>query len=218
MNGLLRGVSEAPGLRHIQVAPASPAPPCTSPPRGRSTPTHRGRRAGSGGGDSPAAGAEMPSAAVSPSPGGDSRPVGRAGAWPPLPAAPAAPGPAAPSARASPPPHNRPGVPRPRPPPPRSRLPGLPGRQRRPGLTCHVPNPTTDGGASRPREGRGQRFTVDKGRRHVRARMRVESPLMLLSSTTSPFRDQTHAGERNRLFRCHCAVGREPNSGTPYTV
>lgn len=52
----------------------------------------------------------------------------------------------------------------------------------------------------------------------VRARMRVESPLMLLSSTTSPFRDQTHAGERNRLFRCHCAVGREPNSGTPYTV
>ncbi|XP_031235201.1 uncharacterized protein LOC116096962 [Mastomys coucha] len=111
----------------------------------------------------------MPPAAVSPSPGGDSRPLGHAGAWPPLRAAPAAPGPAAPSAPASPPPHNRPGVRRPRPPPPRSRLPGLPGRRRRPGLTCHVPNPATDGGASRPREGRGQRFTADKGRRHVRA-------------------------------------------------
>lgn len=50
-----------------------------------------------------------------------------------------------------------------------SRLPGLPGRPRWPSLTCHVPNSTTGGGASRPREGRGQRFTADKGRRHVRA-------------------------------------------------
>lgn len=169
MNRLLRGVSAVPGPRHIQVARASPAPHRTSPPRGRSTPTRHGRRAGSGGGDSPAAGAEMPPAAVSPNPGGDSRPVGRAGAWLPLRDAPAAPGPAAPSARASPPPHNRPGGPRPGPPPPPSRLPGLPGRRRRPNLTCHVPNSTRDGGASRPREGRGQHFTADKGRRHVRA-------------------------------------------------
>lgn len=50
-----------------------------SPPRGRTTPTRRGRRAGSGGGDSPAAGAEMPPVAVSPSPGGDSCPIGPRG-------------------------------------------------------------------------------------------------------------------------------------------
>ena len=111
----------------------------------------------------------MPPAAVSPSPGDDSRPVGRAGAWPPLRAAPVAPGPRG---------ALRPGLPSPTQPSGRpvapvpgrlgSRLPGLPDRRRRPGLTCHVPNPTTDGGASRPREGRGQRFTADKGRRHVR--------------------------------------------------
>lgn len=57
----------------------------------------------------------------------------------------------------------------PGPPPPPFRLPELSGRRRRPSLTCHVPNLTTEGGASRPREGRGQRFRADKGRRHVRA-------------------------------------------------
>lgn len=43
-----------------------------------------------------------------------------------------------------------------------------PGPRRLPVLTCHVPNPTAKGGASRPREGRGRHFRADKGRRHDR--------------------------------------------------
>lgn len=84
----------------------------------------------------------------------------------PCPAGPPSPGfPSRPMA--SPPPHNRPGPAAPHPPPlpPGSR--GAPGPRRLPALTCHVPDPGAEGGASRPREGRGRHFPADKGRRHV---------------------------------------------------
>ena len=71
--------------------------------------------------------------------------------------------------RPSPPPHNRPRRPaasHPLPPPPDSW--DSPGPGWLLTLTCHVLGPTTEGGASRPREGRGQHFRADKGRRHVK--------------------------------------------------
>ena len=74
-----------------------------------------------------------------------------------------------PSPLPSPPPHNRPRRPaasHPPPPPPDSW--DSPGPGCLLTLTCHVLDPTTEGGASRPREGRGRHFRADKGRRHVR--------------------------------------------------
>lgn len=126
-------------------------------------------------------------AGVSPNPGSDPRSLaGTAGplapsasarlAAPPTPAAshPPAPwGPPSPGSLPiplpSPPPHNRPrlpAAPHPSPLPPSSWDSASPGRLLT--LTCHVPDPTVEGGASRPREGRGRHFTADKGRRHVR--------------------------------------------------
>lgn len=166
MSGLRWG--QRPLLFHNTSRPA-PRRPALGPHAVAARPPAAARRAGSRGGDSPAAGAEMAPAAVSPSPGGDSRPFGSTGA------------------RATPPDRSRcspargafhPGLPsptqpsrHPEPPAPAASVPppGLPSRPHWLSLTCHVPNPTTEGGASRPREGQGQSFTADKGRRHVRA-------------------------------------------------
>lgn len=63
-------------------------------------------------------------------------------------------------------PSRRPAASRLPPPPPGSRA--SPGARRWRTLTCHVPDPAAEGGASRPREGRGRHFQADKGRRHVR--------------------------------------------------
>lgn len=169
----------------------SPRPADVSCPRDLATSqpqnAHPLRRAGSWGGDSQEAWAEMLPAGVSPCRRGDSRSfVGTSG--PPVhspSAPPAAPPPPAQLPRAllppgspspgflpipflSPPPHNRlrrPAAPHPPPPPPGSR--DSPGPGRLLILTCHVPDPTAEGGASRPREGRGRHFRADKGRRHV---------------------------------------------------
>lgn len=126
-------------------------------------------------------------AGVSPNPGGDPRSLaGTAGPLPPsasarlaAPPTQAAPHPPAPQGPLrlgslpiqlpSPPPHNRPrrpAAPHPSPPPPGSRDSASPGSLLT--LTCHVPDPTVERGASRPREGRGRHFRADKGRRHVR--------------------------------------------------
>lgn len=100
------------------------------------------------------------------SPGGAPR---RAAPHPPFPGGvPPSPG-SLPIPLPSPPPHNRPqcpAEPHPSPPPPGAR--DSPGPGRLLALTCHVPDPTVEGGASRPREGRGRHFRADKGRRHVR--------------------------------------------------
>lgn len=187
---LYRGSVDLPPCQRLLVRQARALLP---PPRRRELPRHRAtlrpqndhppRRARSRDGDSRAAGAEMLPAGVSPKPGGDSRSLaGIAGPLAPsaLARLAAAPHPLAPRGHPpnpgslpiplpSPPPHNRPrrpAAPHPSPPPPGSR--DSPGPGCLLALTCHVPDPTVEGGASRPREGRGRHFTADKGRRHVR--------------------------------------------------
>ena len=157
--------------------------PATSRPQD----AHQQQRAGSRGGDSRAAGAEMLPAGVSPSPEATRAPSPgrRVRSARPLPARspggaphPFAPHPLVlwgplspgflPSPLPSPPPHNRPrrpAAPHPAPPLPNSWDSSSPGCLLT--LTCHVLDPTAEGGASRPRGGRGQHFRADKGRRHV---------------------------------------------------
>lgn len=77
MSGLQWG--QRPPLFHNTSRPA-PRRPALGPHAAAARPPAAARRAGSRGGDSPAAGAEMAPAAVSPSPGGDSRPFGSTGA------------------------------------------------------------------------------------------------------------------------------------------
>lgn len=174
--------------RHVSSSPTGQSELRGHPATSRPQNAHQPRHAGSRGGDSRAAGAEMLPAGVSPSPEATRAPSPgrRVQSARPLSArspgsvphpfvlhphvvrGPLSPG-SRPSPLPSPPPHNRPRRPaasHPPPPPPDS------WDSPRPGwlltLTCHVLGPTTEGGASRPREGRGQHFRADKGRRHVK--------------------------------------------------